>query len=167
MSGMFNLSDILQLVIYGLDYRSLTEQYSVIHRSDAPFHVILQFGDELYSVNEEFTEQVFADIALVSDKLAIDEFYERLYFQRLTVIDITRCDHEVKYLTSVIADQMQLEAVKPSQRAFAALCQAFENLVHVDALVPAHTQQGAVHETDAGAFAKQTFLYEDDKLYGH
>jgi hypothetical protein len=62
---------------------------------------------------------------------------------------------------------MQLEAVKPSQRAFASLCQAFENLVHVDALVPAHTQQGAVHETDAGAFAKQTFLYEDDKLYDH
>ena len=60
---------------------------------------------------------------------------------------------------------MQHEAVKPSQRAFAALCQAFENLVHVDALVPAHTQQGAVHETDAGAFAKQTFLYEDDKLH--
>lgn len=164
MSGMFNLGDIFQLVIDSFDYRSFAEQYPVIHRPDSTFHVAFKPGYQLYAVNEEFTEQVFADIALVSDKLAIDEFYERLYFQRLTVIDITRCDHEVKYLTSVIADQMQLEAVKPSQRAFAALCQAFENLVHVDALVPAHTQQGAVHETDAVAFAKQTFLYEDDKL---
>jgi len=62
---------------------------------------------------------------------------------------------------------MQLEAVKPSQRAFAALCKTFENLMHVDALVPAHPQQGTVHEADSGTLAKQTFLYEDDKLYDH
>lgn len=58
---------------------------------------------------------------------------------------------------------MQPEAVEPAQRALIPLCQTLENLVHVDAPVPAHAQQGAVHEADARTFAKQTFLYEDDK----
>ena len=114
MSGVFNLSDIFQLVIDSFDYRSLAEQYPVIHRPDSTFHVVFKFGYQLYAVNEEFAEQVFADVALVSDKFAIDEFYERFYFQRLTVIDIAWCYHEVQYFSFVIADQMQLKAVEPA-----------------------------------------------------
>ena len=167
MSGMFNLGDVFQLVIDCLDYGSLSKQYSVIHGSESTFHIVFQFGNQLYPINEQLAEQVFADIALVSDEFAINEFYERLYFQWFTVIDIARRYHEVQNLTLVIANQMQLKAVEPSQRAFATLCQPLENLVHVDALIPAHPQQGTVHEADSGTFAKQTLLYEDDELYNY
>lgn len=102
-----------------------------------------------------------------SDEFAINEFYERLYFQGFTVIDIARRYLEVQYLTLVIVNQTQLKAIEPTQRAFTTQCQPFENLVHVDALIPAHPQQGAVHEAYSGTFAKQTFLYEDDELYNY
>lgn len=114
MSGMFNLGDIFQLVIDSFDYRSFAEQYPVIHRPDSTFHVAFKPGYQLYAVNEEFTEQVFADVSLVSDEFAINELYERLYFQGFTVIDITRCYHEVQNLSFVIANQMQLKAVEPA-----------------------------------------------------
>ena len=99
MSGMFNLGDIFQLVIDSFDYRSFAEQYPVIHRPDSTFHVAFKPGYQLYAVNEEFTEQVFADVSLVSDEFAID---------------ITRCYHEVQNLSFVIANQMQLKAVEPA-----------------------------------------------------
>ena len=114
MSGMFNLGDIFQLVIDSFDYRSFAEQYPVIHRPDSTFHAAFKPGYQLYAVNKEFTEQVFADVSLVSDEFAIYELYERLYFQGFTVIDITRCYHEVQNLSFVIANQMQLKAVEPS-----------------------------------------------------
>lgn len=81
MSGMFNLGDIFQLVIDSFDYRSFAEQYPVIHRPDSTFHAAFKPGYQLYAVNKEFTEQVFADVSLVSDEFAIYELYERLYFQ--------------------------------------------------------------------------------------
>lgn len=112
---MFNLGDVFQLVIDCLDYGSLAKQYSVIDGSQSSFHIVFQFGNQLYSINEQLAEQIFADVALVSDEFAINEFYERLYFQGFTVIDIAWRYHEVQYLTLVIANQMQLKAVEPSQ----------------------------------------------------
>lgn len=161
---MFNLGDVFQLVVDCLDYRSLAKQYSVIHRPDAAFHVVLQLGDQLYSVNEKFDEQVFTYIPLIPDKFAIDKFNKRLHFQRFPIIDITRRNHEVQYFPSVVAYKMQLESIEPPQRTFSSCCYALEYLVHVDALVTAHSQQGAVHEADACAFTQKTFLYKDDKL---
>lgn len=37
----------------------------------------------------------------------------------------------------------------------------------MDSLIPTHAQQCAIHETDAGTFAHQAFLYEDNKLRYH
>ncbi len=62
---------------------------------------------------------------------------------------------------------MQFEAVEPAQRAFATLCYPLEHLVYVYALVAAHPQQGAVNKTDAGTFAQEAFLNENDKLHHH
>jgi len=76
--------------------------------------------NQLYVVNEELTEKILADISFVAHKFAADELYERFYFQWFTVIDISRCDHEIQNLALVVADQMQLEAVKPPAEAYAA-----------------------------------------------
>ena len=164
---MFDLSDVFQFIIDRLDYRPFAEQYPVIHWPQPVSHVAFQFGNQLYAVNEQFIEKIPADVAFVADKFAIDELHERLHFQRFTVIDISGSDYEIQYFALVIADQMQLEAVEPTQRAFAALGYAFENLVHMYALIATYTQQGAVHETDACTFAWQTLLDEDNKPDDH
>lgn len=57
---MFNPGDVFQLVIDCLDYGSLAKQYFVIHRPDTAFYIVLQLGEQLYSVNEQF-----ADVSLV------------------------------------------------------------------------------------------------------
>lgn len=165
MARVFYLCDVFEFVVYSLDNGSFSQKYSVIHRSQAALHVVFEFGYQLDSVDEQLAEQAFAYIALVTDQLSIYELDKRLHFQRFPVVNISRSDHEVEYLSLVVAYQMQLESVKPAQRAFAALRYSFEHLVHVYPLVAAHTQQGAVNKTYACAFSQQTFLYEDDKLH--
>lgn len=39
MSWLSNLGDVFQLIIDGLEYYSLAEQYSVVHRSETAIHV--------------------------------------------------------------------------------------------------------------------------------
>lgn len=167
MPGMFYLGDVFQFVIDSLDYGPLANQYPVAYRPDTAPHITFQFGNQLYAVDKQFVEQILADIPPVTNKFAVNGFYERLYFQGLAVVDIAGGNHGVQYLPLVIADQVKLEAVELSQRASSPLGYALEHLVHVDALVATNTQQGAVHEADAGAFAQHAFLYEDDELNHH
>ena len=68
------------------------------------FHVTFQFGNKLYSVNEKPLGEVLADVPLVTDRLAIYEFYKRFVLQRLTVINISRRYHKVEKLSFLIAD---------------------------------------------------------------
>ena len=89
---------------------------------------------------------ILADVALVTDQLAIYEFYKRFVFQRLTIIKISWCYHKVEKISFFIANQMQLEAKEPTHRAFSSLIYAFENLMNMYSLVFADTQWCAVNE---------------------
>ena len=87
------------------------------------------------------------------------------YFQRLTIVNVARCEHKVNNLAHHVADDMQLEAIEPSHRAFASLGNAPEGLVLEYSLVLAHSQRGAVDKTYADAFAHQHALYKDGQLH--
>ena len=80
MPGMFYLGDVFQFVIDSLDYGPLANQYPVEYWPYPAPHIIFQFGNQLYAVNKQFAEQIFADIPLVTDKFAVNGFSERLYF---------------------------------------------------------------------------------------
>jgi len=162
---MLNLSYVLELIVEGLDNAPFTQQNPIIHWSESAFHIVFQLGYQLYAVNEELAEKVPADISFVANQFAVDELHERFHFQRLAVIDISGCDHEIQNLALVVADQMQLEAVKPAEGTFAALCYPLEHLAHVDALVSADPEQYTVHKADSGTLPQQTLLDEDNKLY--
>ena len=109
-------------------------------------------------------EVILADVALVTDQLAIYEFYKRFVFQRLTIIKISWCYHKVEKFSFLIANQMQLEAKEPPHRAFSSLSYAFENFVNMYSLVFADTQWCAINEAYARAFAQQNLL--DNKVKG-
>ena len=164
---MLNLCDVLELIVNGFNNRTFPKQDSVIHRSESTFHVVFQLRNQLYSVDEKLVEKILPDIALVSDKFTIYKLNKGLHFQRFAVIDISGSYHEVEDFPFVVAYQMQLETVKPAEGAFPALCYPLEHLVHMDSLIPAHPQQRAVNEADAGTFAQQTLLDKDDELHYH
>lgn len=77
---MFDLCDVLQLIIDGLDYSPLAQQYQVIHGAQSAFHVGFQFRYQLYPVNEKSVEEFLADIAFVPDKFPVDELTKPFIF---------------------------------------------------------------------------------------
>ena len=70
------------------------------------------------SVNEELFEEVFRDIASVSEELPEDPFVEVHVFQGGSVVYITRSQKKVKQFSLVINDQVEFESIEPPKRAF-------------------------------------------------
>jgi len=80
--------------------------------------LLFSFCDELNTVNKQTLEQLFADIAFVSDKLPVQEFHERLMLQCFTVIYVSRCNHETEQLSFLVTGKVELESKEPSHGAF-------------------------------------------------
>ena len=98
-------------------------------------------------------EEILADVPLVADQPAIYKIHKSFVFQRLTVINISRCYHKIEKFSFLITNQMQFETEEPTHRAFSSLSYAFENLMNMYSLVFADTQWCAVNETYTRAFA--------------
>ena len=67
-------------------------------------------------------------------------FGKPLHQRQVAVIDVAGREHDGNKIALVIDDQMQLEAVEPPHRCFAALGDASERLVSVNASVVADFQ---------------------------
>ena len=113
---------------------------------------------KLYSVNEKPLKEVLADVTFITDQLTIDEIYECLVLQRLTVINISRRYHKVEKLSFFIANQVQFETEEPTHRAFPSLGYTLENFVNMYSLILADTQWCTVNKAYARAFAQQDLL---------
>lgn len=144
---MLYLCYILQLVVDCLDDCPFPKQQPVRDGHQRPFHIALELGNELYAVHKEALKQPLANISLVAYELAVYGIHERLVFQRLAVVNVTGCYHEVEQL--------------------AHLRYAPENLLDEDSLVTAHMQRSAVDEADSGAFVQQYFLNENGQRNSH
>jgi hypothetical protein len=62
---------------------------------------------------------------------------------------------------------MELEAEKPTHRAFANFRQTIEYFIAFDAFVVANGYLDGIHESDAGTFAKANKLQEQYQRYHH
>ena len=164
---MLHLSNVLQLVIDGFDDGSLSKQELVGNAHQGSLHVVLQFGYQLYPVHKETLKQILADISFVTDKFSIEHFHEGLVVQRLSVVNITWCNHEVQQLTFLITNQMKFEAEEPSHGAFAPLGYSLESLVYVYTLVTAYPKRCAVYKTDSRALTQKNLLDKYGQRYGH
>ena len=114
-----HLGNVLQLIIDGFYDGSLSKQELVGHPHQGSFHVVLQFGYQLYPVHKETLEQVLTDIFFVTDKFAIELFHECLVVQWFSVVNIPGCNQKF-YNSPFITDQMKFEAEEPSHGAFAS-----------------------------------------------
>ena len=164
---MLHLRDVLQLVIDGLNNSPLPREQPVGHRHKGALHVALEFGYQLYAVDEEPLEEFLADIPLVPDEFPIEELHKRPVLKRPSVVDIARREHEVKQLSLLVTDEVQLESEEPSHGALASPGNTTEGLVHMDALILADSQWCAVDEADARTLAQQYPLDEQSQRDGN
>ena len=165
--GVLDLRDVLQLVVDCLYQGPLAQENFVRDSHKLSLHVALQLCYQLDAVHEKSGEEVLADVPFVTDQLAEDPLDEGSVPERLSVIDIARCEHEVQNLAPLVADQMQLEAVEPAHRTLSTLGEPLEDLVEADALVTAHAQCGAVHEADTRAGSHTAPLHEQYERDDH
>ena len=84
------LTDILELIINSLDQRSFPKHNLVMLKHQGILHTLFQTREEVDSVNEELFEEVFRDIAPVSEELPEDPFVEVHVFQGGSVVYIAR-----------------------------------------------------------------------------
>ena len=106
MSGVFNLCDILQLIIERLYQGAFSEQDFVRYAHQRVLHVILHFGYQLYAIKKEILEQGLPDILLVCVEFTLYILQEPFLFQRLTVVHVSRSEHEIENLALVIDNQV-------------------------------------------------------------
>ena len=84
-------------------------------------------------------EEILADVSLVSDELVKDLFNEALILQRLPVINIPWCHHEIQQFTLFVAYQVQFEAKEPPHGTLATSSEPLESLMDMYSLVAAYT----------------------------
>lgn len=111
---MFHLCDVFEFVVHGISNGSLSQQHLVRDTHHGTLHVALQLCDEQYAINEKLMEEVLADVSFVCNEFVEDLLDETFVLQRLPVINIPRCHHEVQKFALLIADKVQLEIEEPS-----------------------------------------------------
>ena len=116
---MLYLAYVLQFVVDSLYDGPFPEQYLVVEVHERVLHVLPDFRDQVYVVDEEHLEEVLADVSPVREKLPEESFRELSVPERVPVVDIARREHPLDDLPPVVDDEVQLEPVEPSHRALA------------------------------------------------
>ena len=119
MPCVFNLADVLEFVVDGLDECPFPEQDFVVQVHEGVLHVLLEFGDKVYVVNEKGLEQLPAYVPPVGEELPEQPVCEVLVLQGFTVVHVPGRECPLYDFPAVVNDDVQLEAVEPSHGAFA------------------------------------------------
>ena len=154
MFGIFYLSNIFQLIVYRFNNRPFSDQNLVIYVHKNILHVVLDFGDELNSVQEQCFKKCPTYISFICTQLSLYIVQERSLFQWFSIIYVCSCKHEVKDLSFVIDYQMQFESEEPSHRTLPTSRQSLKSLVDMDSLVSADTQGSRIHKANSSTCSK-------------
>ena len=92
MPSVRNLTDILQLIVHGLDERPFPQEQCVPEAHHTIFHVLPDFCEQFEPLAQEEIMQGLGDIAPVPKELATQPGGESL--DGLTVVDIAWRQHE-------------------------------------------------------------------------
>ena len=85
---MFNVADILELVVDGFNERPFPQQDFVVQVHERVLHVLLEFGHKVYVVNEKPFEKLLAYVSPVGKNLAEEPLRKVLVLQWLTVVHV-------------------------------------------------------------------------------
>lgn len=85
---MFNLRNVLQLIIDSFNQRPFSENDFIGYAHKGVSHVVLDFGNQLYPIHEQVLKQCLAYISFVATQLSFYLLHEPVLFQRFPVIHI-------------------------------------------------------------------------------
>ena len=164
---MYELCDILEFVVDCFDDRPLPQHYLVVERHELVLHIRPQPCDDVDVVGEKLVEKRLGYVPLVCIQFSYNVVAQPVEHFLVPVVHIASCEDEVQDLTTLVADEVELEAVEPTHRALAHLGILLEHFVALDPFVVAHRHACAVDEAYACALAEAAELEEEHHLYGH
>ena len=133
MARVFELANVLELIIDGLDQGPFAEQNFIQEREHAGVHLFFEFGEELHSLVPKLREQGLGDVAAIANEFA--EQTAGKFRDGLAVIDIAGSKHDGQQCPAVVNDQMDFDAIEPPRAGDPALGYVLENLMRFDAQV--------------------------------
>ena len=87
MAGMFELTNVLELVVDGFNQSPLAEQNFILEREQAGLHLFFEFGEELDSAVPKLGEEGLGEVAALANEFAEQPAGQCRH--GLTVIDVT------------------------------------------------------------------------------
>ena len=118
MTGVLNVTDILQWVTNHFNDGSLSQQSLVNKRHQHVFHVFPELGYQLNPWLEKQVKAFLRERHLISKELAKQRFDP--LWHRGSVIDVSRCELNGEELATVIDPKMKLETIEPADRVLSA-----------------------------------------------
>jgi len=90
MSGVFNLADVLELIIDRFNDRSFPKHEFFLQKHERVLHVLLDLGDEVQVIHKEHLKEVLADISPVGEEFPEELRREAFVLQRCPIVYIPR-----------------------------------------------------------------------------
>ena len=167
MPGVYDIGLVFQQLVDALYDIPLAEHDPVPHGHQPVLHVGLQAMHEVYAVREEPVEEPLLDVAPVSEDLSEELLREDLPDAVIPVVHVCACKTECHDLPTVVAQQVEPEAVAPAHRAPAVGGHAPEDLVGIAAKVVAYGYHRAVDEAYPGTSAESHDFHEQHHQEEH
>lgn len=164
---MHKVGLVLQQLVYALYDVPLPEHDFVPHGHELVPHIGPQSVYEVYTLVEEGLEEFPADVSPVGEHLAVEFLGEHPPDAPIPIIDVCACKTERYHLPRVVAEQVQLEAVAPSHRAFPVFGNAGEDLVEIPPHIVADWNHRTVDERYARTLAEGVKSHEQQHLQKH
>ena len=147
---MYELCLVLEQIINGFNDMPFSKRHPVIKRHEPVLHVGFDSMNESDAVIKQAVKQSWGDVPLVCKDLSVQVFGQYLPHFWVPVIHICSREAEGYNLTSVIAQQVELESMTPSHRALSVCGYPLEDLVGITPEVMAYRYHCTVHEAYAG-----------------
>src|SRR5262245_3088050 len=103
MPRMFQLANVFELVVDGLNQSALAEQNFIQEREQAGLHLFFEFGDEWDSLIPKLSDEGLGDVAALPHQLAKQAASK--FRHGRAVIDVARSEHNGPKLPAVVNDQ--------------------------------------------------------------
>src|SRR5215204_7596997 len=113
MAGVFELTNVLELIIDGFDQGSFAEQNFIPEGEHAEVHLFFEFGEELHSLVPKLREEGLGDVATIANEFA--EQPAGKFRDGLAVIDVAGSEHDSQQFPAVANHQVDLEAIEPAR----------------------------------------------------
>ena len=121
----------------------------------------------MYAAVKERLEEFLLYISPVGEDLSIKMFGKHTPYPFITIVNVSRCQTESYDLSGVVADEVQLETVAPSHRAFPIFCKTGKHLVEMSSDVMAHRNHCTIYESNAGTPSERIYAHEQHKFIEH